>query len=277
MSSDTRMEVITISSDEVRKTSEKLGIEPKYIGEAVERQRADERYRETKSHSNSKNKSNKLDTGFRFLQNIIYSTSRIPNFATVTKIESPKNYNIIKIHTESDYPNLPTDSSKEFTKTFKYNLPSDSDKLQSLLDFVGVSSPSKLKDKSIPIKPNTRTKGRSKLHKVYYNIHQPKDTVWSKCKYYTYRAGMKLRLFERVSKCGNYHKYGDYTVNKNICLLLFIVTSPILFTNSLLFFISLIFLFIYSLFLGHNLLYGIYSFITEEEGNRLYIRQKIEK
>lgn len=211
------------------------------------------------------------------MQNAIYSTATIPNFATVTKVESPENQNIIKITTATEYPNLPTDELEGmFHNTFTYELPEESDKIQYLLDFTDVSSPSELKGKSITILYKNENVKMS-ISPIDYKIHKPKNTIWGKFCYYSMRASMRLRLFERASKCSHTHDYGKITFNKNAYLWLFILTSPIHFISTGLGIINLLFIVLYSLFLGWGLIRGAYSFITKEKGDRLYIKQKIEK
>jgi len=153
MRSKSNTEVIEISSDEIEKTCEKLGIDRKYIEDSIHRQRADKKFQNMKSESeNTSNKFNTVKNGILFFQNLIYSTATIPNFATVTKVESPEKRNIIKITTETEYPDLPTDELEGmFHKTFTYELPNESDEIQYLLDYTNVSSPSELKGESIPI------------------------------------------------------------------------------------------------------------------------------
>jgi len=88
---------------------------------------------------------------------------------------------------------------------------------------------------------------------------------------------MRLRLFERASKCAKTMDYGKITFNKNVYLWLFIITIPLRFMNNGLWRINLCFIGLYLLFLGWGFVKGAHSFITKEKGNRLYIQQKIEK
>lgn len=276
MRSKSATEAIEISSEEIEETSEKLGIDRKYIEDSIHRQRADKKFHNITSESENKSsKFNTVKNGILFFQNAIYSTATIPNFATVTKVESPEKQKTIKITTATEYPDLPTDElDGMFHKTFTYKLPDEYDKIQYLLDFNDVSSPSELKGKSIPI-VHKNENVKTSISPIDYKIHKPKNTIWGKFCYYSMRASMRLRLFERASKCSNLPDYGKITFNKNVYIWLFILTSPIHFTAFGL--INLLFIALYLLFLGWVLIRGTYSFITQEKGDRLYIKQKIEK
>lgn len=198
--------------------------------------------------------------------------------ATVKNIKSPEDRKVIKIITEVDYPDLPTDSSDEILiEKFVYRLPDKKDDIQYLLDFANVSSPSELVGESVPIKPESYTKRNDEFHNITYNIHKPKDTIWSKLKHVTIRIMMKLRMFERGSHYSNELTYGEYILNKNFIIWLSIITSPFLLTKNVFLLLPITLGLYYLTLVSYGLIRGLYDYIVNEEGDRLYIKQKIEK
>lgn len=185
------------------------------------------------------------------------------------------------LETETDYPKLRNDNGKDgkMYNTIVLNMERDYDIIQYLLNFANISVPSELKNKYIPIKPFEKRKySNGPYYYIDYEIHRPKKTISSKIKYYCYRSGAKLRLYKRTYSNNIMGSSEKITLNKNIFLLLSIlsyITTLIINTTST----DLFGGYIIGLFLGTYIgliligcLYGIYEILFYEKENRNYIK-----
>lgn len=284
-------EDISISESDVKEMKKNTGIEKEYIEKAAEHQRADRRFKETGTkEDDSDNEStsyiNKLKKGIKFISKCIYMNPDPPNFAKVKEVKAPKKSNNIKLTTELEYNkynfinnNLNKDK-KSNTHKFVLNNQYDKERLNYILEYVGVNKPSELKDKNIPTKPK---QNRSKLSKTKFNYDidalSSDMTISDRLIRFKRRSLMRINCIERSSKFGFESTFGDYEINKNILLyislglsIIEIMSDSIIIKRLLLFFVS-----VYILLFLYNLVYGISEILTKNKDERVYIQQKINK
>jgi len=281
-------DTIELTDDEIDSIANDTGIDKKYIEKSLELERADERL---KRYNRKKNKKeNEIDfknkikiskNGILFIQNELFSTPTIPNFATVTDVKSPKNSDDkIILDTKTKHPPLPEDNNKDYLeKSFTFNLSNytDLNKINYILDYVGVDSISDIKDESIPTEPVSITNNSNSIDEISYDIHIPSNTIIDKIKYKRDRLAMKFNCIERQSNFVGEKYHGNYDINRNIFVIIALFISPLLIINSNFFYILVISLLPYFIFLVHGLMIGLQELLTKKSEDRSYIKQKIIK
>lgn len=282
---------IRISESDVQEMKKNTGIEKEYIEKAAEHQRADKRFKEIEtkeddSDSESTSNINKLKKGIKFISKCVYMNPDTPNFAKVKEVKAPKKSNNIKLITELEYnkynfiDNKLTKDKMSNTSEFVLNNQYDKERLNYLLEYVGVNKPSELKDKNIPTKPyqNSSRFGKTKFN---YDIDflSSDMTISDRLIRFKRRSLMRINCIERSSKFGFESTYGDYEMNKNILLyislglsIIEIMSDSIIIYGLLLFFVS-----VYIILFLYNLVYGISEILTKNKDERVYIQQKINK
>lgn len=158
-------ESVELTDEEIDSIADETGVDKKYIKKSIELERVDTLFKEhnknTTKEKTDDNTLNKFKNAYLFLQNQLFSTPNIPNFAKVTSVESPENgfRKTIVVHTKTDYPSLPDDEKDIIKKSFKFTVSKNYDlkKLNHILQSAGVEYPSELEDKLIPTKPVTKT------------------------------------------------------------------------------------------------------------------------
>jgi hypothetical protein len=283
-----RSETIELTDDEIDSIVDDTGVDRKYIKKSLELERADNRLNRYNRKKNKKRNeidfSNKIKiskNSILFVQNELFSTPTIPNFATVTDVKSPKNSDDkIVLDTKTKHPPLPEDNNKDYlNKSFTFNLSKDIDlnEINYILNYVGVDSISDIKGESIPTKPMSITNYTHNIDKISYNIHTPSDTIADRIEYKIDRLAMKFKCIERQSNLVAERYHGNFGVNRNSFVILALSISPLLIINSNFIYIILISLLPYFILLLHGLMTGFSEVLTKKPEDRNYIKQKIIK
>lgn len=279
---------VQISSNDVKDISEETGLKEEYIMDSVERQRADEMFKESKANmeSNKSEPDNKrtFKNCFKFLARCFYIRPITPNFATITDISTSSDPNEISLDVETQHPTVADDPDnyrvKEGTNSrkisFNMNDEEDAEKIQNLLDYNDESKPSDLIECKIPITPGCDEMNFSKS-RFYYedDISHSNMTLSEKSKRFTERTLMKLNCMERASIYLGSDSQGEFTINKNFFLYLSILAVSIQFLIGLQPSFSLFMP--YLLMVIINILIGAKDVFENNSEDRGYIKQKLKK
>lgn len=277
----------SIGDEEIDDIVENTGIDRDIVEKSVELDKAEKRlekynrnYREKEKEQETNNKYKLSIRNFlSFVRKELYGASEIPNFARVTSVETPDyDDSVIILHTESDYPSLPSDRGDTIEKSFKFRLSNEDNlrKLNYILDYMGVGS---VKDiERVPTEPISTTNYSYSVDKVSYKLHTPEETIYGRFAYYFNRMSMKLNCIERCSDVISDDLHGNYDHNKNMFLLIGVLLLPLGLIHNLLFTPSIVLAIVgYVIPLMMGFCFGLNEFITEEPADRDYIRQKIQK
>lgn len=276
---------VELNASEIETLSEEIGVDKKYIKKSLELERADTRFKKynkkkQSTKQNGTSKFSQVKNCYSFLCKQLFCRPTIPNFATVKSVESPKNMDRIILHTKTDYPKLNPDEKDIMEKSFRFHLNSDMDldRLNYIIDAVGVKNPSELESKSIPTQPVTVSKSRRRMNKISYSLHISGDTIKDKIKYKIKRLSMRGYCIERQSKCMGKPTWGSFNYNKNVIILCLLFLSPSLLITSKVGMFAMIILFvIYFVSVLFSLSCGLYDVVSNKPEDRTYIQEKITK
>jgi len=283
---ETSENIDELSNSEIESIANDIGIEKKYIDKSVELKRADERLakynrkKELDRNKSNKVNKNKIKTFLSYIRSEIYPTPSIPNFASVTSIDTPKDSSYIVLHTETEYPSLLNDYKDNLTKSFRFDLSNDKDlyKINYILKSMNINSICNLDGKSIPIQPYSDTDYKYDRDIITYKLSVPEKTILSRLNNKFHRLSMKFNCIERQSPFWSKQDYGDYCLNRNITLLFFLVMLPLSLLNDTILVINIIVLTIFyvlPIIIGFGI--GLSELISKESGNRNHIKRKIIK
>lgn len=276
-------EPMELNEDEINNIADDAGIDKKYVEKSLELERADKKFRKYDYKKESKKidfdkKISGLNNFVLFCRKVIFSTPTNPNFAKVRSINAPKNEDVIILNLTADYPSIPDDDKNKLEKSIKLDLSKDDDlrTMKYILNHTEVAKPSKLKNKSIPIRPINTTNYASKTDKVSYRIDTPPKSVFRKLPHKLNRFLLWSYSFERKSSFEGLNRKGKIGYSKNIYLIISLFLLPILYINYTLASILLIFtLFPYLLLIIIGLFMGILEFIFKKPDNRDYVNRKM--
>lgn len=292
---------VEITDEDVSDISDEMGIEESFVKNVADIKKANSRYKQKKREMKSDDENisyiTKTKNLFLLIVSILTSAGSLKRNAEVVDIgfENNSEGDFIKITLETDYQNIVNEDKDRIQETFRYNIDTEFNKIETQLELANVNQPDELIDKKLPIKWYDGEFNRDNgVNEVRFKLFENIETVLDKVKCYA------VRILYLTNSIGRLHKHqesnqqepGMLIFKKNISLMFGgILLLPYLF--GITFGFSSIFLSILSKISTLSAIttilanYGTITFIqlfravrdysTNTQGNRNYIESHLKK
>lgn len=284
---------IEITKENIEHISKETGVKEEYIRDSVEKQKADEIFRNSKKELDSgtedRNLKEDLINTARFVGRCFYITPTVPIFGTIINVNTSESSDTIILEVGVEYPDLDDggknkksvfDSKSHKNFRFRMDNKKNVEMMREILDLNNVSKPSELENCKIPIRSNSYNLNYG-MSEFGFNKDIPHSnmTLKQKTGRLIQRTLIRLNCFERASSYKGVNSHGDFELNKNpllyLSLITFLATSL---TNWSLFSMMFSTFFgVYFVIVIMNIFYGLSDIFNNNKGDRYYIRQKINK